>query len=121
MTQTIEEIISSIGEAVSSEPSNIKEIKEEVGIERSTATRYLQALTKAGFLKTKKMGRQQVYWRPLSSDRQTGLELRGIGHELGKAHEHLEKAMQQNENLIEESVDPVSTNNKTVSEEGDTE
>lgn len=99
------EVLESIGEALSSKPASIKEIVDETGRERATVSKYLRTLSSMGLIKEEKNGRQKMFWSPVLSDRQTGLELRGIGYKLQKIQEELDDVKESNENLIEKSTD----------------
>lgn len=99
------ETLEDIGKALTSKPQSIKDLVNETGRERATVSKYLRTLAKTGLIKQDKVGRQKMFWKPTLSDRQTGLELRGIGYKIQKVQEELDDIQERNEKLIEESTD----------------
>lgn len=97
--------LNDIGEALSTKPQSIKEIVNETGRERATVSKYLRTLSDTGLIKEDKVGRQKMFWKPTLTDRQTGLELRGIGYKIQKMQDELDDIQERNEKLIEESTD----------------
>lgn len=100
-----DKVLQDIIEALEAEPKSIQEVADQTGCDRATVSKYLNILAETGLIKQQKVGRQKMYWRYLMSDRQSGLELRGIAYQLGKLEENLEKSRNQIEKLITKSAD----------------
>lgn len=105
------QLVQKIGETLTTEPTSIKEISEELSSDRKAVTAYLEALSEGGLIKEEKVGRQRLFWKPVLSDRQTGLELRGTAYEISQAMQHLEEAAEKNGKLIEKSADDYQLQN----------
>jgi predicted transcriptional regulator len=99
-------VLENICSSLERKPQSIKDIVDKTGHQRSTVAKYLKTLSKTGMIKSDKVGRQKVFWRPILSDRQTGLELRGAAYELSNLRNNVEEAQEKIERLIEESTDP---------------
>ena len=113
-------VLENICSSLERKPQAIKEVIEETGHERATVAKYLKTLERTGLIKGDKVGRQKVFWRPVLSDRQAGLELRGAAYELSSLNDSVEQAQEKIERLIEESTDPEEVFKET-SDGGDME
>jgi len=111
------ETLRDIGEVLSTKPQSIKEIMNETGRDRATVSKYLRTLSKVGLIKEDKLGRQKIFWKPTLSDRQTGLELRGMGYKIQKMQEMLDDVQERNDELIDETCDPSFSKRNRQTEE----
>lgn len=93
--------------AIETEPKSITDIQEETGRDRKAISTYCQLLADTGLIKGKEAGNKKLYWRYTLSDRQTGLELRGVSYRLSKMEKSLEESRDIVEQLIEKSNDSV--------------
>jgi len=114
-------VLENICSSLDRKPKSIKEIVEDTGHQRSTVAKYLKTLSKTGMIKSDKVGRQKVFWKPVLSDRQTGLELRGAAYELSNLRNNVEEAQEKIERLIEESTDPELENQSLSKQNRQTE
>lgn len=99
-------VLKNICNSLERKPKAIKDVVEDTGHERATVAKYLKTLNKTGLIKGDKVGRKKVFWLPVLSDRQAGLELRGAAYELSSLSESVEQAQEKIARLIEESTDP---------------
>lgn len=95
----------SIINAIDTEPKSITEIAEETGRDRKAISTYCQLLSETGLIKSREMGKEKLFWRYIISDRQTGLELRGIAYTMQKIQKNLQASQEEIDGLIEQSAD----------------
>lgn len=93
--------------AIETEPKSITDIQEETGRDRKAISTYCQLLADTGLIKSKESGNKKLFWRYTISDRQTGLELRGVSYRMSKMEKTLEESKDIIEQLIEKSNDSI--------------